>query len=174
MIGRVFRFVCALAFCLSISIPAQAESLGFPQLFAKAMGIAGKVKTERSGQVVTSPYGGTYTIDYGSWTGNSGTVSVTYTNFGLPNGWVFNGNWTYTGSISDAGILDGRLVGNWRIDGLDLGYAGVSNPSYGFDMTFSNGMANGTLSFSMSLGGQTIQQSMNLSFSQTEFVGLLL
>lgn len=175
MIGRLFRFVCALAFCLSVSLPAHAASQDFPQLFAQAMGIADQVKSERSGETVNSPYGGSYTIDYGNWSGNSGTVTVTYSNFTLPYvGWIYNGNWTYTGSIASNGYLEGTLVGTWRIDGLNLGYGGVSNPSYGFNMTFHNGMATGTLTFSMSLYGQNYQQSINISFNQAEFVGYLL
>lgn len=163
----------ALFACLISS--ASAESAGFPERFAKAFGIQAKAATIRSGgQTMSSPYGGTYTIDYGSWVGNSGTVSVTYNNFALPMGWIFNGNWTYTGSISDSGYLDGRLVGSWQIAGLDLGYAGVSNPTYGFDMSFGNGMASGNMAFSMNLYGQTYQQSVPLSFSQAEFVGYLL
>lgn len=174
--NRIFAsLLAALALSASLISSASAESAGFPERFAKAFGIKEKAATTRSGgQTMTSPYGGTYTIDYGSWVGNSGTVSVTYNNFALPMGWIFNGNWTYTGSISDSGMLDGRLVGSWQITGLDLGYAGVSNPTYGFDMTFGNGMASGTMAFLMSMYGQTYQQSMPLSFSQTEFVGLLL
>jgi hypothetical protein len=158
-----------------LNAPAQAESQGFPQLFAKALGISEPIKAERSGQTITSPYGGSYTIDYGNWSGNSGTVTVTYNNFVLPYvGWIYNGTWTYTGSVLNNGYLEGTLVGSWSISGLNLGYAGVSDPSYGFNMTFHNGYATGTMNFTMTLYGQPYSQSMSLSFNQADFVGYLL
>jgi hypothetical protein len=175
MFARALRFLCAAAFCLALNAPAQAESLGFPQLFAKAMGIAGQVKTERNAETVHSPYGGSYTIDYGTWSGNSGTVTVTYSNFVVPYvGWIYNGSWTYTGSIQNNGYLNGALVGSWQIDGLNLGSYGTINPSYSFNMNFSNGMASGSLSMSMSLNGMPYNYSVPLNFSQDVFVSYLL
>lgn len=172
MIGRLFSFVCALVVCLSVAVPAHAAApLDFPQLFAKAMGITDQVKSERSAQTINSPYGGSYTIDYGNWNGNSGTVTVTYNNFTLPYvGWVYNGNWTYTGSIASNGYLTGTMTGSWRIDGLNLG-AGTESLSWVFNMDFRNGMANGTMAISTN-GMQLF--SVPLSFSQAEFVGYLL
>jgi hypothetical protein len=172
MFTRVLRFLCAVTFCLTLNAPAQAESLGFPQLFAKAMGIA---KAERNAQTVNGPYGGSYTIDYGTWSGNSGTVTVTYNNFVVPYvGWTYNGSWTYTGSIQNNGYLNGTLVGSWRIDGLNLGSYGAVNPSYSFNMNFSSGMASGSMSMSMNLNGMPYDYSVPLSFNQADFVGYLL
>lgn len=174
MFTNALRFLCAIAFfCLTLNAPAQAESLGFPQLFAKAMGIADQVPAVRSAQTVHSPYGGSYTIDYGNWSGNSGTVAITYNNFVIPNiGWIYNGSWTYTGSVQNNGYLDGTLVGSWQIS--NFYFSGVQDPNIGFNIRFGNGMAVGTMIMTMNYYGMPQDVSVPINFSQDVFVGYLL
>ena len=171
----------AVIFSLSIGLmplTGQAAEKTFLQRFVEAAGIADRPVIQNgngfaAGQTVPGPYGGSYTIDAGQWSGNSGTIYVTYNNFGLPNGWKYNGNWTYTGSVLANNMLEGTLVGQWTITGLSLG-AGLSDLSFGMNVRFTGGKANLTMTYSLNYGGYPVQQTLTYSFDQADMLAFLL
>ena len=118
---------------------------------------------------VSSPYGGSYSIDASAWSGNSGTISVSYNNFKLPPpySFLFNGNWTFTGSIAANSLITGTLTGIWSISGL----TGLPGPvSCNMTMNFSGGQA--LVTMVINVAGQSVTQ--NFQFSQAVALGLLL
>lgn len=173
---RFFVALFGLFFALS-PLVSQAAEKAFPQLFAEATGIANRTVVSggnsfAAGQVIQGPYGGTYTLDVGQWNGNSGTISVVYNNFALPNGWKYNGNWTYTGSVLANNMLEGTLAGQWTIVGLSFG-EGLSDLSFGMNVRFSAGKAYLTMTYSLNYGGHPIQQTLNYTFDQADMLAFL-
>ena len=180
------RLVACLALCSGLfsAGAAQAAEGNFPQMFFDATGISAKLAPQggnafAAAQTVSGPYGGSYSIDVGQWSGNSGTIAVTYNNFKLPNGWGYNGSWTYTGSVASNGILTGTLAGTWVISGLNLG-AGATDLSYNMKAVFANGNATLTMTYTMPtmvISGYTIPgstQTATLTFKQQDMMGVLL
>lgn len=154
-------------------LSSLAEGKAFPQLFAEATGLINKPLAQTgngfaAGQTYTGPYGGSYTVDYGQWAGNSGTVSASYNNFVIPVSssmrLVYNGSWSYTGSVLANGFLEGTLTGQWTISGLGQG---LDNLSWSMNVRFTAGMAY----LSMSIPGLA---PITLQFSQADMLALLL
>lgn len=164
----LFSFIVGL-----LPLTAQAAEKAFPQLFAEATGLVNKPLAQTgngfaAGQTYSGPYGGSYTVDYGRWVGSSGTVTMSYNNFVIPISGVqrliYNGNWTYTGSVLPNGYLEGNLTGQWIISGLGQG---LDNFSWGMNVKFTAGMAYLT----MTMPGLP---PISLSFSQKDMLALLL
>ncbi|MHB9119517.1 MAG: hypothetical protein ACYC2R_14795 [Burkholderiales bacterium] len=174
MQGLAARFITCLAFCSGLLFSAAGHASGAPQPFMAAAGVNAKPggNAFAAAQTVTSPYGGSYSVDTGQWSGNSGTVAVTYNNFKLPNGWGFNGSWSYTGSVASNSILTGTLTGTWSISGLDLG-SGAVDLSYNMKIVFAAGQANLTMTYTLpSIPGTP--QTVSLQLKQQDMIGFLL
>lgn len=173
------RIVTRLAICLSFTagllLPAagHAQESNFTQRFISTG------NAFAAAQTVTSPYGGSYSVDTGQWSGSSGTVIVTYSHFKLPNGWAYDGSWSYTGSVTPANILNGTLTGSWVIAGLDLG-SGPMDLSFNMKVLFANGQATLTMTYTLPatvVSGTTIPasaQTTTLQLKQQDMVGFLL
>lgn len=167
--------VTCLGIVCSLLLPAtgHAQEANFTQRF-----IAGN-NAFTAAQTVTSPYGGSYSVDTGQWSGSSGTVAVTYSHFTLPNGWAYNGSWSYTGSVTPTSILNGTLTGSWVIAGLDLG-SGPMDLSFNMKVLFANGQATLTMTYILPatvVSGTTIPastQTTTLQLKQQDMVGFLL
>jgi hypothetical protein len=176
MFQRLKHFCIAL---LTLAAIGSAQATSLPKPFVDAAQNSGSFASNGFATTVSSPYGGSYTMDTSGWSGNSGTIAVTYNNFKLPTGWGFNGYWTYSGSVTNAGILTGTLNGTWTITGLNLG-GSTGDLSYKMNVVFANGNANLTMTYTMpamviqgySIPGQT--QTVTLSFKQQDMMGLLL
>jgi hypothetical protein len=136
---------------------------------------------------ITSPYGGSYAMDLSGWNAatSSGTIKMTYTNFGLKVGnqsWTYNGGWTYTGSLSAAGLLDGNVTGSWTIAGVDVAQItgmqlGINTIAASVQLQFKAGKANGSLTASLQTmypGMPAITQTLPINFDQSQALGLLI
>lgn len=163
---RLARFAVCLSLCAGLFLPATDAVAQGGNAFAAA-------------QTVTSPYGGSYSVDTGQWSGSSGTVAVTYSHFTLPNGWTYNGSWRYTGSVTSASILNGTLTGTWMIAGIDLG-SGPMDLSFNMKVVFASGQATLTMIYTLPatvVSGTTVPatpQTTTLQLKQQDMVGFLL
>lgn len=179
MFQRFSRFCLALAAVLCLHTAHADTALPTPLSAGKfaADGIT----------TVTSPYGGSYAMDMSGWNAstNSGTIKVTYTNFGLKVGnqsWTYNGGWTYTGSLLPTGLLDGGVVGNWTIAGVDVAQItgmqlGINTIGANLTLQFKAGRASGSLTASLQTmypGLPAISQVLPIDFDQTQALGLLI
>lgn len=167
------RFFVALFVCV-FPLTGQAAEKAFPQLFAEATGLINKPLAQTgngfaAGQTYAGPYGGSYTLDVGQWSGNSGTISASYNNFVIPASstmhLVYNGNWTYTGSVLANNMLEGNLTGQWTISGLGQG---LDNFSWNMSVRFSAGMAY------LSMTAPGLGAPISYQFSQADMLALLL
>lgn len=171
------RFFVALfsLFFAWFPLASQAAEKAFPQLFAEATGLIDKPLAQSgngfaAGQTYQGPHGGSYTVDYGKWSGNSGTVTMSYNNLVIPisatQRLTYNGNWSYTGSVLANGYLEGNLTGQWTISGLGQG---LDNLSWNMTVKFTAGMAY----LSMSIPG-VLDTPISLSFNQADMLALLM
>jgi len=168
-------FVAIFSVLIGLSpLTGQAAEKTFPQLFAEATGIAGRPVIQNgnsfaAGQTYAGPYGGSYTLDVGQWSGNSGTISASYNNFVIPVSstmrLIYNGSWTYTGSVLANNMLEGNLTGQWTISGLGQG---LDNFSWGMSVRFSAGMAY------LSMTAPGLGAPITYQFSQADMLALLL
>lgn len=171
------RFFVALFSLLFVVFPltGQAAEKAFPQLFAEATGLVNKPLAQSgngfaSGQTYPGPYGGSYTVDYGAWSGSSGTVTMSYNNFAIPASatqrLIYNGSWSYSGSVLSNGYLEGTMTGQWTISGLGQG---LDNLSWNMTVRFAAGMAD----LSMTVPG-LLSTPITMSFSQGDMLALLM
>lgn len=180
------RLAAGLTLCTGLILPVavQAQATNGQPDFVDATGIAVKLAQHggnafAAAQTVTSPYGGSYSVDTAQWSGSSGTVVVSYSHFKLANGWAYNGSWSYTGSVTPSSILNGTLTGSWVIAGLDLGN-GPMDLSFNMKVVFSNGQATLTMIYTLPAtvaDGTTIPastQTTTLQLKQQDMVGFLL
>ena len=184
MFKKVYTSVFALFVLLSSQFAAADEQ--FPALFQSAMshgktgnGFAAAPTCTTGGGTTTctSPYGGTVTQNYSQWTGSSGTTTWSYNSFTISVAgitMILNGSFTYTGSVSQTGLLDGTMTGtlNYAITTPGTSYGGYTLPamtqnmSIGLNAVFSNGNATVTLSIDGKAQG-------TVSWSQTQLLGYL-
>lgn len=183
MLRKVSISVFAL-FALLSSQFAAADGQ-FPALFQGAMSqgkagngfAAGYVCTpSASGTSCTSPYGGSMTQDYSQWNGRSGSTSWSYNNFTISVAGItmtVNGSFTFNGSVSDAGILDGTMTANltYDITTAPMTYGGYTIPAttQRVDVALTAVFSNGNANITMTSGGKTI----NLVWSQGQLVSYL-
>ena len=87
------RFAAGLSLGMGLSLSVMAQTGGGSALQGDVA-----IHARAASSTVTSPNGGSYSVDTGQWSGSSGIVVVTYQHFTLPNGWVYDGTWRYNGS----------------------------------------------------------------------------
>lgn len=183
MLRNVFISVFALLTLLSSPFAAANQQL--PTLFQRAMSqgstgnsfASGYVCTpSASGTSCTSPYGGSMTQDYSQWNGRSGSTSWSYNNFTISVTGItmtVNGSFTYNGSVSDAGILDGTMTANltYDITTAPMSYGGYTIPAttQRVDVALTAIFSNGNANITMTSGGKTI----NIVWSQGQLVSYL-
>lgn len=166
------RLAAGLTLCAGLVLPFSVS--------AADNGLARPVgNVFAAAQTVTSPYGGSYSVDTGQWSGSSGTVVVSYSHFKLANGWTYNGSWSYTGAVTPSSILNGTLTGAWAIAGLDLG-SGPMDLSFNMKVIFSNGQASLTMIYTLPATvvdgaiAPASTQTTTLQLKQQDMVGFLL
>lgn len=174
MFKRFLRFGLAIIAAAAVSTASAAD---LPKPIADAAPHLNSFAATGGVTTINGPLGGSYSVDVSGWAGSSGTINIAYNNFRigvLGQTWTYNGNWVYTGSIQNNGWLNGSLTGTWAIGGLNfpnMGISAGSTMSIGFNIQFSNGMANGSLSVTLPGYGA---YSVPVNFSQSQALGMLL
>lgn len=171
MLRRLLAVLALAAGCLSLN--AQAQTANVPAILAKASEALGKVGNQfAAAQTFTSPYGGTYTANFDAWANNTGTVTLSYTNFVLPSlRWVYNGNWAYVGSITSQGLLNGTLNGTLTISNINI--SGIQSLGIGVQTVFANGAATLTLT-AQSLNGNAYPTPVSFTYTYDQATALSL
>lgn len=186
----MLKKMLAICFSTLVLLAAQvthADNQGsFAVLFQSAMtqgktgnGFAATPICSSAGGTTTctSPYGGTVTQNYSQWTGSSGTAAWSYNNFTISVAGInmtINGSFTFNGTISQTGILNGSLTGDltYNITMPAMSYGGYTIPAtsqtmkIGLNATFSNGNA----TVVMSIDGKA---QPAVTWSQTQLLGYL-